>query len=366
MLINMAMTFIFSWMLWMCCEIWRWTLPPQTHRLFGEPLSSWISAETFAVLWCYCSMQYNILYIYIYVYSDLFTFTPLHSHEIHSQISAPMFHWCWQCNTICPPSWRLTTPLCPGGAGLRFAFSAGEVYKLWLVPMARLWCHHHRRHSNSGVHSCQSLGWSYRTFSHRTLTLGLQPVDMRNFRFMYMTVNVCNVVYKKMERFQLRCHCILPIKTPTMEFLFFWVLWRQTITDQYRSCNLWIAHDVDQCRSMGDPTWSDFAKRWWLPGVEQGISTDSWTKKTALKTCGVPLNRTIPIHMCSGNKPLAATGLEFTKIGSRCLMICVATVCHLFFGRSKKPSVGFARGVHTGTTERTSLEGVYLIVLEII
>lgn len=31
----------------------------------------------------------------------------------------------------------------------------------------------------------------------------------------------------------------------------------------------------------------------------------------------------------------------------------------------RNPSVGFARGVHTGTAERTSLEGVYLIVLEI-
>ena len=129
--------------------------------------------------------------------------------------------------------------------------------------------------------------------------LGLQPVVMRNFRFMYA---VC-MLFKKMERFQLRCHCILPMKwlQNTNDGVFFGAL-RQSITHQYRSCNLWSAHDVDQCRSMGDPTWSDFAKRWWLPGVEQGISTDFWTKKLLWKPVAFPwtepsLSRAVGINL---------------------------------------------------------------------
>lgn len=134
---------------------------------------------------------------------------------------------------------------------------------------------------------------------------------------------------------------------------FFGVPWGKP---SYRSCNLWMAHDVDQCRSMGDPTWSDFAKRWWLPGVEQGISTDFWNK-----TCLIPFT-------CSGNKRLAATGLEFTKIGSRCLVICVATVWHLFLGRSKKNSLLDLPGAFTQVPQKGHYwKGftVYLIVLEI-
>ncbi len=118
-----------------------------------------------------------------------------------------------------------------------------------------------------------------------------------------------------------RDRCILPrnvdAKHQRWSFFFFFWWWalRQTITDQYRSCNLWIAHDVDQCRSMGDSTWSDFAKRWWLLGVEQGISTDFWTKNCLANLWCPPLARPIPFA-CSANKRLAwASGLLRLGLG---------------------------------------------------
>ena len=64
------------------------------------------------------------------------------------------------------------------------------------------------------------LGEATESFPTEPSPLGLQPVVMRNFRFMYMYA--CCFL-KNMERFQLRCHCILPMKwiQNTNDVLFF-------------------------------------------------------------------------------------------------------------------------------------------------